>query len=110
MGANMAFVSGYSNGRRCENQERVMQVWEFEEAAWRVDHVRVVVRAPKRTAVEDFEWVNAYDEKAKVASYIRTRLSSKIGDYEVSIYDGRGLEPNGNMYIRRVRTSYREAE
>jgi hypothetical protein len=86
-----------------------MQVWEFEEAVWRVDHLRVVIRAPKESAVEDFGWVHAYDQAANVISYIRTRLSPKIGDNEVSIYDGRGFEPNGNTYIRRVRDSYRDA-
>lgn len=83
-----------------------MRVWEFENAVWEIDNLRVVIRAPQAAQVQDFDWQNAADQNMSVTEYVRVRLTTRLGPYEAVITTGTGTIAHGRTRIRNVRASY----
>jgi hypothetical protein len=84
-----------------------VQIREFEQAVWRVDRLRLLVRAPKEATVQDYDWIKAADQGMTLTEYRKTRIEPRIGDYEFSVVNGSGEIPKGNTKIGTLRDSYR---
>jgi len=83
-----------------------MQVYEFEQKVWDIDHLRLVIRAARSEVVDDFHWVNAADENQTLVGYRNTRVVPKIGNREFSFVNGQGREPGGGILVKNLRASY----
>lgn len=83
-----------------------MNVWQFEDAVWETDGLRVVIRAPGAAQVQDFDWQNAADQNMSVTEYFRVRLNTRIAPYDAAIISGNGGVAHGRTRIRNVRGSY----
>jgi len=86
-----------------------VQIHEFEQAVWRVDRLRLLVRGPKDAIVGDYDWVKAADQGLTVTEYIKTRITLKVMYLQFSIVDGSGKMPNGKTKIGNLRQSYRDS-
>ena len=85
-----------------------MKVWEFEEAVWKKDTIRIVIRAAANSEVEDYEYQNAAQGNRNITWFLNTRVRShsRVGDYEIVVIGGDGKQPFGGTYIQTVRDSY----
>jgi hypothetical protein len=72
-----------------------VQVQEFEQAVWRTDRLRLVVRGPKEATIQDYDRIKAADQGMTLTEYIKTRIAPRTVNYEISIIDGSGKIPNG---------------
>ena len=83
-----------------------MRVWEFEDAVWNREGVRIVIRANSDTQVEEYGYANAAPRTWSVSELIRNRISSLVDDEEVVAIRGDGTRAYGNTTLRRLRESY----
>lgn len=83
-------------------------VAEFEKQVWKIESIRVVVRAPGKTAVGSYNMKKAANAKWRY-SQLEGRLAGYLGDFEFVITDGTGNIPGRNMSLQRIRESYHSA-
>lgn len=82
---------------------------DLERQIFEKEEIRVVIRAPKDTKFDEYN----YDRKAAVNTSITdwysTRLKPILGEeHDADIIDGYGTNPHGRTKIEKVRNSYAE--
>lgn len=81
-------------------------VEEFEEEFERVEGLKIVVRASKKTQVPDYEYQRALDGGKTISALKRGRVDPILGGIEYEILSG-DLEPaGGKMKINTVKKTY----
>lgn len=85
-----------------------MNVAEFEEAVWRLEGIRIVIRALSYEELpREYDFQNAVNAQHSLTTFRRNRLyQAYIGDREVAVIDGYGTRPNGNTPLQTIRRSY----
>lgn len=53
-----------------------MKVWEFEEAVWKKDTIRIVIRAAANSEVGDYDNKNAAQGNRNITWFLNTRIRS----------------------------------
>ena len=81
-------------------------VWEFENAVWELEDIRLVVRANRFEEVEAYDFERAYPGNRTLGSFIDTRIRPLLGDRDFAVIGGRGLLPRGLTHVSRIRQSY----
>ena len=85
----------------------MMKGWEFEEAVWRIDGIRIVIRATANSEVGDYDYQIAAQGNRNITWFLSTRIRSRVGDYEVVVIGGDGKQPHGGSNVQTIRESYR---
>ena len=67
----------------------MMKGWEFEEAVWRIDGIRIVIRAVANSEVGDYDRQIAAQGNRNITWFLNTRIRSRVGDYEGRCNRGR---------------------
>jgi hypothetical protein len=79
---------------------------EIEQAVFDLEEVRMVIRAPIREQLEDFD----YDRKAagntSITDWLDQRIKPLIGSFQVAVVDGTGALPHGRTRMDKLRDSY----
>lgn len=83
-----------------------MRVCEFEQAVWKTDHLRLVVRAEPGEVVNNFDWKIAADQNTRLTNYLETRIAPRVGKLPYIVVDGYGKIPNGLTKLATLRQSY----
>jgi hypothetical protein len=83
-----------------------MKVSEFEEKAWEIDGIRIVIRAPGNTKVSAYSYKRAAANTMSITEYLNSRINPGIKSYEVFVVQGSGERLNGRTRLSRVRESY----
>jgi hypothetical protein len=83
-----------------------MRVDVFEARVWEVEGIRIVVRAPERTEVGDYEWQNAAQETWRVTQWLENRLLPRLNGHQVVVLQGDGAQPHGRVILRNLRQSW----
>jgi hypothetical protein len=86
--------------------EFTMRVWEFEQAVWHIDHLRLVIRASRDGEVADFTQVNGAAAKTSLTEYLKTRIEPRINGSQYIVIDGNGETPHGKTSMETLRQSY----
>lgn len=81
-------------------------VREFEEAVWRVEGIRIVVRADPNDKVILYYYERAAPKNFTVQKWIDGRVDAKVGGREVVVIDGTGHIPPGHTHLETVWSSY----
>ena len=84
-----------------------MRVDEFEEAVFKIEKIRIRVRAPVEEVVGDYNYKNWASQTTSVSDWWKTRIAPRIGDHQGSIIDGNYLETHGNTKLSTLRNSYK---
>lgn len=79
----------------------------FENSVWRLEKIRIVVRADSWKEVEDYDFSFKAMQKITIAKFVEDRIMGSIGNFSVEVVDGYGSVPNGNSLVGTVRDSYR---
>jgi hypothetical protein len=83
-----------------------MRPAELEQAVFDLEEVRIVVRAPRREELGNFD----YDRKAagntSITDWLEQRIYPLTGDHSVVVVDGSGALPHGRTRMERLRNSY----
>lgn len=83
-----------------------MTVWEFEEAVWALERIRIIVRAGWNEEVEDYNYERADGETRTLSIFLDTRVRPKIGERSVGALDGSGQWVHGARQLRNIRNTY----
>ena len=83
-----------------------MRVREIEDTVWRVEGIRIAIRAGIKEEVGGYGFVNAAPAGRSWQWLKDNRIAPLIGDKEVVAISGTGTKVNGNMLLSRIRASY----
>ena len=91
-----------------------MSIEAFEEQVWKLEGIRIVIRAPRRLGVGSYGYEKRAAESFKDQSrdigwFIRQRLrldNYSLQGIEIEVIDGRGKRVPNNMLLSTVRASY----
>ena len=83
-----------------------MRVWEFEDAVWATEAIRIVVRASSGTEVGDYDYAYAAAQNLRLSELMRIRIHPLLNDEGVVAIRGNGTRANGHLSLRRLRDSY----
>ena len=83
----------------------MMKVGEFEEAVWRIDGIRIVIRAAADCQVRDYDYQIAAKKNWRITQLLG-RIKEYVGDLEVVVIQGNGEQPNGGRHLETIRNSY----
>ena len=67
-----------------------------------------MIRAPSNDQVGDYEYNRAVTQADTINQWLQGRVYSKIGNLEVVVIDGRGLEPHRGRSVSTVSASYQQ--
>lgn len=85
-----------------------MLVWEFEEAVWDLERIRIVVRTGSDDETEPYTHRHPERETNSAAAFLRDRIQPCIGEREAIVIDGTGRSIyGGRTHLRTIRNSYR---
>lgn len=83
-----------------------MNVWEFEQAVYELEEVRIVVRAPWKKDLGDYGYERAASGNVSVTDWFNTRIGPALDNEQVVIIDGNGAIPHGRTKMSTLRASY----
>ena len=83
-----------------------MKIWEFENAVWNLDGVRIVVRGESGDEVGDYGFARAAPANYSFQKFIDTRLRSLVGDREVMAINGSGGIVHTATHMTNIRATY----
>lgn len=83
-----------------------MTFWEFEQAIWQLERVRVLVRDGSNTTVDDYPYQNAANRGWSLTTWLNNRVHPQLNGQEVIVVGGNGEVPNGKTLLVNVRDSY----
>lgn len=105
--AHPLVVSSYASSFFLGNgRSRSVTIREFEAAVWRVEAIRIVLRAANDNRVTDYNYARAATQTDTINQWLQGRVYDKIGELEVAVIDGRGLEPHRGCALSTVGASY----
>ncbi len=82
---------------------------ELERQIFEKEEIRVVIRAPRNTMFEEYNFIKKAAANTSITDWYNTRLKPILGDeYDADIISGFGTNPHGKTGIERVRNSYAE--
>jgi len=84
-----------------------MTVYDFEQAVWEKEGIRIVVRAPWDDQVQDYDYVNAAQANWRVTQFLENRILPRVGNRQAVVISGFGKHPHGGTHLSGVRDSYR---
>jgi hypothetical protein len=88
----------------------LITIEDFENKVFAKEGIRIVLRGPKDTPIEDYNWTRKDHGKNSLSDWANRRLrpiTDKIGLSFVAI-NGRGQEASGNTLMKNIRNSYAE--
>ena len=84
-----------------------MNAREFEDAVWKIEGIRIVVRASGTEEIDDYDFKNAAPWNWTLTKLLNQRIDARVGeDTEVVVIRGDGELPRKNTTLDTIRTSY----
>lgn len=83
-----------------------MRIWEFENAVWALDGVRIVIRGDANDEVDDYGFERAAPGHFTLQNFIDQRIRPRVGDKEVMAINGGGEVVRGNTQLRNIKETY----
>ena len=83
-----------------------MKIWEFEQAVWSLEGVRVVIRDSANADVGDYNYKKQAPGKWRITEFIEKKIDTHLNGQEVVIVSGDGEQPNGNSLVKTIRNGY----
>lgn len=68
----------------------MVSIKSFEEKIWKIERIRIVVRAPKRRKIEDYSHDVPECETSNVGEWLRSRVLPCIAGYQVTVVKNTG--------------------
>jgi hypothetical protein len=81
-------------------------VAELERKIFELEEVRVVIRKKKEDKVSNYRYERKASMTSSITDLIDNRIKPLIGDAEVIVINGEGLQPHGRTKVETVRNSY----
>ncbi len=83
-----------------------VSVSELEQKIFELEEVRVVIRKKREGQVANYDYKRKASATTSVTDLIETRIKPLIGDADVVVVNGQGLQPHGRTKVETVRNSY----
>jgi hypothetical protein len=83
-----------------------MRLADFEQQVWKVENIRIVVRADGNDEVEDYDFKRSADESWTTNEYLKNRIEPRVGSKKVVVIKGNGQKSHGGVKLRNLRASY----
>lgn len=85
-----------------------MKIWEFEEAIWKIEGIRIFVRAHAETKVTPYPYRKAADSGWRLSELAEKRIEACLGPHGFQYVDGQGAIPHRGSRLPTIRESYRK--
>ena len=85
----------------------LITVSDFEEKVWKIEGIRLVLRANPDSQVTNYDYKNAAQEGWSVTEFLEKRISGHINGIPVIVIQGDGEEPHGRVLLRTLRGRYK---
>ena len=86
-----------------------MQAWKFEQKVFEKERVRIVIRADSEARVTKFGYERGAKGSTKVSDWLETRIYPCVGEFEVTVVNGRGeIDPHGSTHMSTLRATYED--
>lgn len=79
---------------------------EIEQAAFDLDEVRIVIRAPMREQLGDYNYARKAAGSATISEWLEQRIFPITGAHGVVVVDGAGSVPHGRTKLENLRAGY----
>jgi hypothetical protein len=79
---------------------------QIETAVFKLEQIRIVVRAPTSTKLGDFDYDRKAANGSSVSEWIDTRLKPILNGHDVVVVNGTGHLPHGKTRLDNLRKSY----
>ena len=83
-----------------------VSVLELEQKIFELEELRVVIRQKRETQVPKYDYKRKASISTSVTDLIETRIKPLVGDADVVVVNGQGLQPHGRTKVETVRNSY----
>lgn len=83
-----------------------VSVSDLEQKIFELEEVRVVIRQKKDGQVPNYNYKRKASATTSITDLIETRIKPIIGDADVVVINGQGLQPHGRTKVETVRNSY----
>ena len=83
-----------------------MDVREFEDKVWKVEGIRIVVHAPDGTAVSNYNYKNAANERWRITELCQNRVEKCLDGKTFAVVQGDGESPHGRVILRTIKSGY----
>lgn len=81
-------------------------VKDLEDDVWRVEQLRIIVRAPKNSVTPVYDYKRAAANDTTIQEFKKNRLNTVISQCEYVILNGDLEEPHGKTKLSSIRSSY----
>jgi len=83
-----------------------ISVSELERKIFEREEVRVIIRKSKEDKVSNYPYERKASVTTSITDLIDNRIKPLIGNAEVIVVNGEGLQPHGRTKVETVRNSY----
>ena len=77
-----------------------MTVGELEQAVWKLEGIRIVIRAGTDEHVGDYEYKNAAYGNMSLTNFFRIRIEPKLNGNGFVVIDGSGTQPMAGPILK----------
>ena len=79
-------------------------VYSVEQKVFELEQIRIVIRKPKFSFIEDYNFNKACPGNTEIKNFVKTRLGLDLS--QVEVITGNGSIPHPRMTMDSVRNSY----
>jgi hypothetical protein len=79
---------------------------EIERAVFELEQVRIVIRAPVRMDLGEYEYERQAAGNASITQWLEQRIYPLVEGNGVVVVDGTGALPNGRTKMENLRATY----
>lgn len=83
-----------------------MTVAQFEDAVWRIESIRIVVRASLRVEIGTYGYERGAPETWTLSEWLQNRVNGQTQGCEVEIIKGDGKRAHRGQLVRTTRAGY----
>ncbi len=83
-----------------------ISIQQFEEKVRSLEEIKIVIRAPSGTMVEDYDYTRKAAGNSSLTDWLEGRIKPFIGANEYSVISGEYATPHGRTKLDTLRKSY----
>jgi hypothetical protein len=81
----------------------LVSIKSFEEKIWKIERIRIMVRAPKRRKIEDYSHDIAECNTSTVGEWLSSRVLPCVAGYQISVITTMGRDADELTLISDIR-------
>ncbi|MGE4519539.1 MAG: hypothetical protein AB7E04_08540 [Desulfobacteraceae bacterium] len=80
---------------------------DLEQQIFEREEIRVIIRQAKNSPVKEYPYERKSSSSTSITDLVSKRIQPLVGDSEITVINGQGLQPHGRTNVETVRNSYK---